>query len=49
VNWTELLKAGGIPESPGYQELLQQIREEKLQQTVDTVQQGKKKRRRGKR
>lgn len=46
MNWTELLAKAGIPESPGYQELLEAIREEKLQQTVDTVQQSKKKRRR---
>ena len=49
MNWTELLARAGIPESPGYQELLEKIREERLQQTVDTVQQSKKKRRRKKR
>ena len=48
LNWTELLARAGIPESPGYQELLALIREERLQQTVDTVQQGKKRRRRKK-
>lgn len=49
MNWTELLARAGIPESPGYQELLETIREERLHQTVDTVQQSKKKRRRKKR
>jgi hypothetical protein len=44
VNWTEILARGGVPEAPGYQELLARIREEKLQQTVDTIQQPKRKR-----
>ena len=46
MNWTEILRKGGVPEAPGYQELVALIREEKLNQTVATVQQ---KRKRGKR
>jgi hypothetical protein len=38
LNWTEILAKGGVPESPGYQELLAQIREEKaLRGDVDSV------------
>lgn len=44
MNWTEILKRAGVPDAPGYQELLAQIREEKLQQTVDTVSQPTRKR-----
>jgi hypothetical protein len=44
MNWTEILARSGVPEAPGYQELLARIREEKLQQTVDTIQQPKRKR-----
>jgi len=46
LNWTEILAKGGVPEAPGYQELVALIRAEKLDQTVATVQQ---KRKRGKR
>lgn len=45
MNWTEILERGGVPESPGYQELLAQIREEKACQPVDTVPQKKRRRR----
>lgn len=44
MNWTEILRRGGVPEAPGYQELLAQIREEKACQAVDTVPQKKKRR-----
>jgi hypothetical protein len=29
MNWTEILARGGVPDAPGYQELLARIREEK--------------------
>lgn len=51
MNWTELLAKAGIPESPGYQELLETIREEReaaLLAGVDTVQQKKKRKRKKK-
>jgi hypothetical protein len=52
VNWTEILEKGGVPDSPGYQELLQQIKEEQaLRIVVDdgrVLLQRKHKRRRGK-
>lgn len=52
MNWTEILERGGVPDSPGYQELLQQIKEEQaLRIVVDdgrVLPQRKRKRRRGK-
>jgi len=52
VNWTEILARGGVPDSPGYQELLQRIKEERAVQvdgdTVTVSPQRKRKRRRGK-
>lgn len=48
MNWTEILRRSGVPEPPGYQELLAQIREEReaaLRDGVDTVQQDKKRKR----
>ena len=44
VNWTEILRRGGVPEAPGYQELLVLIREERGCQPVDSVPQKKKRR-----
>lgn len=44
VNWTEILRKGGVPDAPGYQELQAQMREEKACQLVDTVPQKKKRR-----
>lgn len=44
VNWTEILRKGGVPDAPGYQELQEQMREEKACQPVDTVPQKKKRR-----
>jgi hypothetical protein len=29
MNWTEILAKGGVPEAPGYQELVALIREER--------------------
>lgn len=29
VNWTEILRKGGVPDAPGYQELQALMREEK--------------------
>ena len=46
MNWTEILEKGGVPDSPGYQELLQQIKEERLCQPVDNVQPKKRGRKR---
>lgn len=48
MNWTEILLKGGVPDAPGYQELVAVIREEKLCQPVDSVQQKKKGRRKKK-
>ena len=51
VNWTEILRRAGVPEAPGYQELVVLIREEReaaLRDGVDTVQQRKKRKRRAK-
>ena len=48
MNWTEILRSAGVPEAPGYQELLVRIREEReaaLRDGVDTVQQRKKRKR----
>ena len=48
MNWTEILAKAGVPEAPGYQELLARIRAEKdaaLQGDGDTVQQPKKRKR----
>lgn len=44
MNWTEILRKGGVPDAPGYQELQEQMREEKACQPVDTVPQKKKRR-----
>ena len=50
MNWTEILRKGGVPEAPGYQELVALIRSEK--ESVGAVE-GKlakgKRRKRGKR
>ena len=52
MNWTVILEKGGVPDSPGYQELLAQIKEEQaLHAVVDdgrVLPQRKRKRRRGK-
>jgi hypothetical protein len=48
VNWTEILARAGVPEAPGYQELLAQIRAEKeaaVQGDGDTVQPSRKRKR----
>jgi hypothetical protein len=44
VNWTEILRKGGVPDAPGYQELQAQMREEKACQPIDTVPQKKRRR-----
>ena len=44
VNWAEILRRAGVPEAPGYQELLVLIREERACQPVDSVPQKKKRR-----
>ena len=51
MNWTEILRKGGVPEAPGYQELVALIRAEReaaLGDGVATVQQSTKRKRRGK-
>ena len=48
VNWAEILRRAGVPEAPGYEELLARMREEReaaLRDGVDTVQQRKKRKR----
>ena len=48
MNWTEILAKGGVPEAPGYQELVALIREEReaaLGDGVATVQQSTKRKR----
>ena len=51
LNWTEILAKGGVPEAPGYQELVALIREEReaaLRDGVATVQHSTKRKRRAK-
>ena len=51
MNWTEILARAGVPEAPGYQELVALIREEReaaLSGTLDSVQHSTKRKRRGK-
>ena len=45
VNWAEILRRAGVPEAPGYQELVVLIMEERACQPVDSVPQKKKRRR----
>jgi hypothetical protein len=48
MNWTEILRKGGVPEAPGYQELVALIRAEReaaLSGDGASVQQCKKRRR----
>lgn len=48
MNWTEILAKGGVPEAPGYQELVALIREEReaaLGDGVASVQQSTKRKR----
>ena len=39
MNWTEILKAGGIPEPPGYLETLERLRQNPYQQRQAAKQQ----------
>ena len=48
MNWTEILKAAGVPEPPGREELLARIRAEKeavMLRDGDTVQPSRKRKR----
>jgi hypothetical protein len=48
MNWTEILRKGGVPDAPGYQELVALIREEReaaLRDGVASVQQSTKRKR----
>ena len=50
MNWTEILRKGGVPEAPGYQELVALIRAEReaaLSGDGASVQQCKKRKGRG--
>ena len=48
MNWTEILRRSGVPEAPGYQELLARIREEQAKAPRPEGKRGKGKRGRGK-
>lgn len=50
MNWTEILLKGGVPDAPGYQELVAVIREEQaaLRRDGDSVQQSRKRKSRAK-
>lgn len=42
MNWTEILKAGGIPEPPGYLETLERLRQNPYKERQAAKQQAKK-------
>jgi len=49
MDWTEILKRGGVPEPPGYQETLERLRQNPYQQRQAAKQQeGKAKKRKTK-
>jgi hypothetical protein len=42
MNWTEILKAGGVPEPPGYLETLERLRRNPYKERQAAKQQAKK-------